>query len=350
MAFKLENFGAEVANAKSTLGGICYYRYFNKENDTLTTAGYFPATLGLEVGDRIRVIPSVKTDADEIYIVTSTANRTVTVKQIDTDGAVDSVNGKTGTVVLNASDVGALPDSTVIPDATQVSELPTASATEEGKIYQFTGTTTASYTNGYFYKCVSDGQNPATYSWTQVNVQPQGSSLPSQTGNAGKFLTTDGTDASWGNAVQNLSTAEHALTVLGTATTKKNCINIGYNSEVSGNDVMYYHSVAIGSNSKSTGGRSVAVGGNTQATSDRSIAIGFGVKATADNAIQLGYSYTNSTADTFCVSNSHGNFMIMDANGHLPAARHAALPSADGTYVLKLVISSGVPTLSWVAE
>ena len=30
-------------------------------------------------------------------------------------GAVDSVNGQTGTVVLGAKDVGALPDSTVIP-------------------------------------------------------------------------------------------------------------------------------------------------------------------------------------------------------------------------------------------
>lgn len=32
-------------------------------------------------------------------------------------GAVDSVNGQTGVVVLTASDVGALPDSTTIPDA-----------------------------------------------------------------------------------------------------------------------------------------------------------------------------------------------------------------------------------------
>jgi hypothetical protein len=36
-------------------------------------------------------------------------------------GAVDSVNGKTGVVVLDAEDVGALPDSTVIP--TKVSDL-----------------------------------------------------------------------------------------------------------------------------------------------------------------------------------------------------------------------------------
>ena len=33
-------------------------------------------------------------------------------------GAVDSVNGKTGVVVLDAEDVGALPDNTSIPDST----------------------------------------------------------------------------------------------------------------------------------------------------------------------------------------------------------------------------------------
>lgn len=35
-------------------------------------------------------------------------------------GAVDSVNGKTGVVVLDAEDVGALPDDTAIPDETTV--------------------------------------------------------------------------------------------------------------------------------------------------------------------------------------------------------------------------------------
>lgn len=162
MSFEIKNFGAEVANAKSTLGGICYYRYFNEENNTLTTAGYFPATLGLEVGDRIRVIPSVKTDADEIYIVNSTANRTVTVKQIDTDGAVDSVNGKTGAVVLTAEDVNAIP---------QYEEMPTASADLDGVIVQYVGATDETYTNGYFYKCAGAGE-PIVYSWTQTNVQP----------------------------------------------------------------------------------------------------------------------------------------------------------------------------------
>lgn len=37
---------------------------------------------------------------------------------ISSGGAVDSVNGQTGDVVLTAADVGALPSSTVIPDST----------------------------------------------------------------------------------------------------------------------------------------------------------------------------------------------------------------------------------------
>lgn len=51
------------------------------------------------------------------------------------------------------------------------STLPTASSSNLGAIYQYTGTTDSNYTNGYFYKCVSDGANPATYSWVAIEVQ-----------------------------------------------------------------------------------------------------------------------------------------------------------------------------------
>lgn len=108
MAFELTRFGSNSSNIKSILGGVNDYRYYNKDGNTLTTPGYFPSNLGLEVGDRIRVVPKVKTDADEIYVVSSTTDGVVTVTQIDTDGAVDSVNGKTGDVVLDAEDVGAV--------------------------------------------------------------------------------------------------------------------------------------------------------------------------------------------------------------------------------------------------
>lgn len=73
MAFVLKNFGAEVANAKSILGGVCYYRYFNASGDVLTAAGYFPSNLGLKPGDRICVIPQTLTQKDVWYGVSSVA-------------------------------------------------------------------------------------------------------------------------------------------------------------------------------------------------------------------------------------------------------------------------------------
>lgn len=56
----------------------------------------------------------------------------------------------------------------------QAKSLPAASASELGKVYQYTGTTNANYTHGYFYECVSDGATPPTYSWQRRNVQPIG--------------------------------------------------------------------------------------------------------------------------------------------------------------------------------
>lgn len=54
---------------------------------------------------------------------------------------------------------------------TQVTTLPTADVSSAGKIYQYVGTTGA-YTFGYFYACVEDTDNPGTYLWEQINVQP----------------------------------------------------------------------------------------------------------------------------------------------------------------------------------
>ena len=48
----------------------------------------------------------------------------------------------------------------------QIATLPTASADNLGKIYEYTGAT-GTYTNGLFYKCVFDGTN---YSWAVVDV------------------------------------------------------------------------------------------------------------------------------------------------------------------------------------
>ena len=51
------------------------------------------------------------------FTTNQSGNTTIALDAGGGGGAVDSVNGKTGVVVLTATDVGALPDSTVIPDA-----------------------------------------------------------------------------------------------------------------------------------------------------------------------------------------------------------------------------------------
>lgn len=83
-------------------------------------------------------------------------------KDSDQKGQVASVNGKTGAVIINASDVGGVP---------QYSTIPTASADNVGNIVQYIGSN-GIYTKGFFYKCTSDGETPATYYWELVDVQP----------------------------------------------------------------------------------------------------------------------------------------------------------------------------------
>lgn len=49
----------------------------------------------------------------------------------------------------------------------KVSTLPTATSSNVGQIYQYTGSTTPTYTHGYFYECK---ENSGTYAWVNVPV------------------------------------------------------------------------------------------------------------------------------------------------------------------------------------
>ncbi len=55
--------------------------------------------------------------------------------------------------------------------------MPTAGEELEGEIVEYIGATTLDYTNGYFYKCVSDGGDPAVYSWENIPVQDMGEKI-----------------------------------------------------------------------------------------------------------------------------------------------------------------------------
>ena len=268
----------------------------------------------------------------------------------NSDANTFKVANNNGNFEIMSAD-GTVPADRLKNAINKYSTMPTAASTNLGWIVQYTGTTNANYTHGYIYECVSDGGNPATYSWTQTNVQPAGggSSLPSQTGNAGKFLTTDGTDASWAtiNALQNTATGTDSLTILGTATSFSSAVNVGIGSQATS-----VQGTALGKSSHA-GQRGVACGYQASATIESSVALGPNMSATALCATQLGGSgvtgATNSDANTFKVANLNGNYEMMSANGTIPTDRYTTTPSSDGNYVPTLSISSGTATRSWTS-
>ena len=153
-----------------------------------------------------------------------------------------------------------------------------------------------------------------------------GASLPDQTGNAGKFLQTNGSEASWGEAVVNQNSGKSGSVIIASRDTT-NPKNYGTNnvSIGSGSIDSRNYSVHIGYNSydRETDGGAVGIGAYTS-TYGFGIAIGFYAKTATNNAIQLSCDTKeakNSDANTFKVANKNGNFEMMDANGNVPLER-----------------------------
>lgn len=305
-----------------------------------TSAGYFARATGTNC---------IQLGSNGTSAVTNSDNNTMKVANAN------------GNYEMMSAD-GSIPSDRLIHAINKYSTMPTAASTNEGWIVQFTGTTDSTYTHGHLYECVSDGADPATYSWAEVSMGGGGSSYTAGTG----IDITNGTIRVTSPTLQNTATGTNSLTILGIATTKSSSINIGYNSRAGG---AYSSScLAVGNDSVSTGNYSVALGIASGATNSGAISIGYVAKAngeyslaigelatvSANNAIQINAALiarTNSDANTFKVGNANGNFEIMDANGNLPADRLASTTGlADGNYRLRLTMTNGVPTLSWVAE
>ena len=220
-----------------------------------------------------------------------------------------------------------------------------------------------------------------SYIWTRVNVQPAPvipDPLPSQTGNAGKFLTTDGTDASWAtiNALQNGATGTDALAInsVGRFTSS---IAIG-NSVGSGSGVYWAQDVLIGNNADCACRGAVAIGyaakaGSGSDVGEGSIAIGSGATVTrnsgvspraygiaigksaqaTETAIQIGAG-TNNDVDTVKIANRNGNFEVMSADGTVPADRlthainkYSTMPTAASTNEGWIVQYTGATTVNY---
>ena len=142
--------------------------------------------------------------------------------------------------------------------------------------------------------------------------------LPDQTDNAGKFLTTDGTTASWSDKpLVNKATGIGSLAVGGVPKQRSTTVfgmYAGYNAES--------FSTIVGYSAESRGNYGVAIG----------YSAGVGIGAT--KAIQLG-SGINNDANTFKVANANGNFEMMDANGTIPADRMSATAGTTGQVLTK---------------
>ena len=103
----------------------------------------------------------------------------------------------------------------------QVDTMETASADNVGEVVQYIGTTTATYTTNYFYKCVEDN---GTYSWVNVDVQAGGVSLtqaeydllPEEEKNNGTtYYITDATTLSLTNAKYGFTPVGTIISVMG---------------------------------------------------------------------------------------------------------------------------------------
>jgi hypothetical protein len=187
-----------------------------------------------------------------------------------------------------------------------------------------------------------------------------GASLPDQTGNAGKFLTTDGTNTSWGKALVNAytGTSRKSLVVtpdnvllnkvsyggiylvsgsatLGTFMGQSEQVVIGTDITASG-----AYTVTIGAYASNKGyDGSIAIGssaGTSGATTDGDqIAIGHYAKTAANRAIQLGKG-TNSDASTFKVGlSANNNYELLSADGTIPAERMSATAGTTGQVLTK---------------
>lgn len=124
--------------------------------------------------------------------------------------------------------------------------------------------------------------------------------LLDQASNTGKFLSTDGTQIIWKDALANNSTASRGIAVGTNATATIGGVSYGVDSNA-GN-----YAVAIGDLAKATGKRSAQIGKGT-----------------------------NGTAQTLMYGNDYGNFTLLNSDGTVPAERMSSTGGTIGQILSK---------------
>lgn len=214
----------------------------------------------------------------------------------------------------------------------QLSTMPTASADNLGKIVQYTGTTDSTYTNGYFYKCVSDGASTPTYSWEEVEVQAGGGGA-SYTAGTNIEITNQ-------NVINNTipyKESSNGRILIGSNTTDASaladCLAIGKNTKLNtgsrgsiiiGNfaesnefvgNVLATFGIAIGLGAKNTKSKQAIFGGRYGEIDEMAIYTTNGIKVMATEEFVQNYLTTLSTYDaskTQVLKNVNGTLTWVD--------------------------------------
>ena len=213
---------------------------------------------------------------------------------------------------------GTIPTARLTNAINKYSTMPTASSTNEGWIVQFTGTTDANYTHGYIYECVSDGGNPATYSWSNIQVQAGGGSSYS----AGTGIDITNGTISVADPVASLEAPSggsvgsvYGMWADKTTISKYGCVILGNKAAVTSTSAA--GSVALGAET-AVGNGAIAIGGSAKARATDSIAIGNSATTGYNSsAIQLGFG-TNSNPNSFQVWSYQ---LLNKSDGTIPTAR-----------------------------
>ena len=268
---------------------------------------------GQDGEDGFSPIATVSKSGSVATITITDKNGTTTAEVYDGSGTglVNSVNGETGDVVLTASDVGALPDTTTIP--TKTSDL----TNDSGFINGITNTdviTALGFTpynssnpNGYQANIIESIKvNGTAQTITNKSVDL---TVPTKTSD----LTNDD------NFINNTATGDTSLGILGTIGTYSSS-HVEYTEAIAigeGSEANAIYTVALGHDAKASGSQGTAIGATSIASSSGATAIGAWAESTASHAIQIGAG-TNSTANSLQIESYQ---LLNTSTGLIPDAR-----------------------------
>ena len=156
--------------------------------------------------DQFLVALDVDTQNEEIVAVTGISGDTLTVVRAQAGSSnISHTAGASVKHVFTGDDATFFTTGVATADAA----IPKSTVTTKGDIIAATASATvtrvAAGTNGYIL--TADSTQAAGIKWAAATDQ-----LPSQTGNAGEYLKTDGTTASWEPAIATLNLTFNAQT------------------------------------------------------------------------------------------------------------------------------------------